>query len=619
MLDRPAEEVVAEIEHVVRVHTRAKVVLLYLLGAVIVDDVGDAYIAAIDTRPSALRTSAVATSRIAEALDASEVRRQVVILDCVIVGERSGAVAGVRTPADVRHDVRTVTRQLGRRRGVIVAADAMQPRPVHAPPATTFTSDVVLGLRSGDADVDGDGRVTASDLLDFAWHAVRRGAPERDIDIEAVGLHSDIVVARVPPVPLVAPSSPAGAAGPAPSDDTHAKDSRADRPFDDDVQFTVYRPGHVLPERWHPLLAFAHTSTPFVDDDGRDIDPIEEVASQARAVLADEATTAQRVATDSAQRLYRGSELLFEPWLEIGEVNPSLSWLRWQEPVHRVEFRVRVPAAALDRRVAGGVRVFLGSVLVGEVTFRIPVRAAVDRPGPPTAREPGVRYRQIFASYSHRDADVVAAVEHYVTVTGDRYLTHARALRSGEVWQPRIAELIDSADLFQLFWSRNAMESPFVRQEWEHALRLGRAGFIRPVYWEDPLPADEARQLPPEALRRLHFSRLHRPGRVRAGTTGPTHTSRREPPAGSRPRPDIAPPPPVRMEPPDPAAAGDACTRGPAARPDRAAEARRAPHGARRHAGRPSTRRPALVWVIGALVIIGLVYGGILLFDAVYR
>jgi hypothetical protein len=187
------------------------------------------------------------------------------------------------------------------------------------------------------------------------------------------------------------------------------------------------------------------------------------------------------------------------------------------------------------------------------------------------------------------------------------------------VWQPRIAELIDSADLFQLFWSRNALESPFVRQEWEHALRLGRAGFIRPVYWEDPLPADEARQLPPEALRRLHFSRLHRPGRVRAGTTGPTHTSRREPPAGSRPRPDIAPPPPVRMEPPDPAAAGDAYTRGPAARPDRAAEARRAPHGARRHAGRPSARRPALVWVVGALVIIGLVYGGILLFDAVYR
>ena len=43
-------------------------------------------------------------------------------------------------------------------------------------------------------------------------------------------------------------------------------------------------------------------------------------------------------------------------------------------------------------------------------------------------------------------------------------------------------------DVFQLFWSSNSMHSDFVRQEWEHALRLNRPHFIRPTYWEEPMP-----------------------------------------------------------------------------------------------------------------------------------
>jgi hypothetical protein len=33
---------------------------------------------------------------------------------------------------------------------------------------------------------------------------------------------------------------------------------RRPRPADEDVQFTVYRPRAVVPERWYTLLAFAH-------------------------------------------------------------------------------------------------------------------------------------------------------------------------------------------------------------------------------------------------------------------------------------------------------------------------------------------------------------------------
>jgi hypothetical protein len=77
-------------------------------------------------------------------------------------------------------------------------------------------------------------------------------------------------------------------------------------------------------------------------------------------------------------------------------------------------------------------------------------------------------------------------------------------LRAGEVWNTRLCELIESADVFQLFWSRNSMDSPFVRQEWEHALRIPKPDFVRPVYWEQPFPTREG--LPPEGLARLHFA-----------------------------------------------------------------------------------------------------------------
>ena len=72
-------------------------------------------------------------------------------------------------------------------------------------------------------------------------------------------------------------------------------------------------------------------------------------------------------------------------------------------------------------------------------------------------------------------------------------------------------ELIDEADVFQLFWSTNSMHSEQVRQEWEHALTLDRPNFIRPTYWEQPMPRSAIPLLPPEPLRQLHFHALSAP------------------------------------------------------------------------------------------------------------
>jgi hypothetical protein len=292
--------------------------------------------------------------------------------------------------------------------------------------------------------------------------------------------------------------------------------------IDDDVQFTLYRPSRVRPEVWYSMLAFGHRSEPTVDSSGRVFDPIEEVEQRAERLLAASPGTFDALRADSRSGLRRGTDLCFQPWIEVGEINPAEQSLRWEEAVHQVEFRVRVPSSTDGRRLQGGMRVFAGAILLADVAFRLPVSSAT-AVGPPTnERDTARRFRQIFASYSHRDAAVVDAVEQYVTVTGDRYLIDARTLRSGEVWNDRLRQLIEEADIFQLFWSRNSMNSKFVKQEWEYALQLGREGFVRPVYWEDPLAEDPDRDLPPERLRCLHFSWLGAPPSSRGPWGAPT-------------------------------------------------------------------------------------------------
>ncbi len=97
---------------------------------------------------------------------------------------------------------------------------------------------------------------------------------------------------------------------------------------------------------------------------------------------------------------------------------------------------------------------------------------------------------------------------------GDKYLRDVTELRAGQDWQRWMRDAIKDADVFQLFWSHNAMRSAYVQQEWEYALALERANFVRPVYWETPLPESPAENLPPDNLRRLHFQHL----RPAAGT-----------------------------------------------------------------------------------------------------
>ena len=322
-----------------------------------------------------------------------------------------------------------------------------------------------------------------------------------------------------------------------------AESTPAPRAVDENVQFTVYRPRRIPVETWCTVLAFAHLAERRPDAPPDTPDPADEVRRQAAQVLGNLASTYADTTQDSADAIPRAGEITFALDLPDLEVNPQQRSFRWLEDVQREEFHVRASRALDGHTVRGALRVYLGAIVVADVALAIRVGGAALAAVAPEVESAHARpYRRIFPSYSHLDEPIVQQVEAYARTLGDEYLRDVTHLRSGELWSERLADFIRTADVFQLFWSRNSMASTWVRREWEYALSLGRPFFIRPTYWEMPMP--EGPDLPPPALRALHFQRLPLVAHADVARPLPVPApAAAVPPAASLPSAPEAPPP----------------------------------------------------------------------------
>lgn len=318
------------------------------------------------------------------------------------------------------------------------------------------------------------------------------------------------------PVPVDRPAEPAAEAPrPEPTIEPEVPIS-----LRENAQFSVYRPRMVVPDRWYPMLAFAYLAEGRPGE-SRALEPIEEVARQAAVMLADAQRPSRRV-VDARQAGPSAEELTLVPEVEGVEFNPPRQTFLWTEGIHRAEFSLRAAPALDGRDAKGRVSVFLGGILLADVAIAFSVDSVSGvQVDPAEADASHARsYRRIYGSYSRADLPIAEQFERYVRALGGRYPHNWCELRAGEAWNNPLAESIRQADVFQLFWSSNAMRSPFVRQEWEYALSLNRRNFVRPTYWEDPLPESSDGSLPPPSLRRLRFQRLGSPD-TSAGASAP--------------------------------------------------------------------------------------------------
>jgi TIR domain len=281
--------------------------------------------------------------------------------------------------------------------------------------------------------------------------------------------------------------------------------------LDENVQFTVYRPREITPMRWYKMLIFTHLDERPEWLDASEPSPIEGVEDEAQRMLGPRLETYRKTTEESRLAIPREGEIILVPQMRGIEFNPPTRSFSWKDGLclHLETFELRAgPDFHAPTVVRGRVTIFLRHLILAEVALSIQVSQRQNSgtlARAPSESSSARRFRRIFASYSHKDLEIVKEMERYSLSLGDRYLRDWVDLRAGERWNERLLGMISEADIFQLFWSWNSSQSPYVEREWRHALSLRRETFIRPTYWEDPCPD------PPEPLRPIQFHRLETP------------------------------------------------------------------------------------------------------------
>ena len=167
--------------------------VLYFSGHGVRDEMGLLYLAVKNTIRSRLRSTAIRSDYIREAMDQSRSKRQILILDCC----NSGAFPQ-GTKAEVGGAMGMTRAFQGYGRFVLTASDATQfawegDKVIGQTDNSLFTHFLVKGLE-GEADRDGDGKITVDELYDYAYDQISRVTPKQTPTKSASKVEGEIVL-----------------------------------------------------------------------------------------------------------------------------------------------------------------------------------------------------------------------------------------------------------------------------------------------------------------------------------------------------------------------------------------------------------------------------------------
>ena len=198
LLNEPAHEVNLAVEEFFADRSPDDLLLVHFSCHGIKDEDGELYFAAENTQLRRLGATAVAADFVNRRMGRSRSRRIVLLLDCCYAGAfergmtaRAGAGMGIETQFG------------GRGRAVITASSAMEYAfegdeltDTQDLQPSVFTSALVNGLRTGDADRDQDGMVALDELYDYVYEKVRTTTPNQTPGKWTFGVQGDLHIAR---------------------------------------------------------------------------------------------------------------------------------------------------------------------------------------------------------------------------------------------------------------------------------------------------------------------------------------------------------------------------------------------------------------------------------------
>lgn len=472
-------------------------VLLYVVGHCIRQTGDSLFIALRETTRLDLENTALPATFVQQQLRESAAQKQIIILDSLL-----GSIVTTKTPVD-RDSPLNVGLNFcvpNRHQAILAASDylsfclAGEHYVAVRSAQPSVAESIVRGLRSRAAEEKSDRHVTVNGLLNYLKYVgsarpdeMRAGWMSEVAGDLIVAVYPDEAIGQAKERSAAEAGTPVSAPAPGSS------------PINNNVRFTAYRPAILVPGKWRRMMVFTHLDEPSASI---------EIETRARQVLGADSYGSviigeydeYRDMVDTRFPISRESEITLVPEVPGIRFNPPRRSFSWATGLrtHEESFFIYAPLSLADKSARGRISVFFGQLLLTEIALDL--RVAKD----PTFKEEswakGVdrRFRKVFASYSDHDEEVVEAMDQ-IQAIGNEYLRKVLRMRSGQQWSERSLTMIAEADVFQLFWSRNAAQSTYVEKEWRHAIDLQREAFVRPAYWEIPMP--EA----PEPLRRLRF------------------------------------------------------------------------------------------------------------------
>jgi hypothetical protein len=211
LLNEPAHEVNLAVEEFFDDRRPDDLLLLHFSCHGVKDEGGELYFAAANTRLRRLGATAVAAEFVNRRMSRSRSRRVVLLLDCCYAGAfERGMTARAGTGMAIEEQFG------GRGRAVITASSAMeyafegdQLADTQELAPSVFTSALVEGLETGEADRDQDGMVALDELYDYIHDRVQAATPNQTPGKWTFGVQGELYIARrARPVTTPAPLPP---------------------------------------------------------------------------------------------------------------------------------------------------------------------------------------------------------------------------------------------------------------------------------------------------------------------------------------------------------------------------------------------------------------------------
>ncbi|HEY3260548.1 MAG TPA: caspase family protein [Pseudonocardiaceae bacterium] len=381
--NEPAQSIRLAVEDFFADRAPQDLLLLHFSGHGLKNAAGELFLAVADTRPTRLASTAVAADFVNRQMADSRAQRIALFLDCCYGGAfPRGMVVRAAGEAQVGDAfARQKTVGGGRGRAVVTASSAMeyafeggQLATGARPSPSVFTSAVVDGLSTGEADRDGDGWVGLTELVSYVTDRVHRVTPNQNPQMWTFGAQGELLIARsrvrrITPTPL-------------PPELVEAMDS----------PLTATRFGVVddLRERLHgadlgQAYAAYQALQRLADDDSR------KVSEAARRWIASAAPQVSPATLDLGSVVLggtaRGEFRLGGPPLALtATASAAAPWIR----VDQAGAAVQVTAEPTEAGAAEGTVVLQGPAGEGSVPVRLEVVPAEPLAAEPLAAEPMV-------------------------------------------------------------------------------------------------------------------------------------------------------------------------------------------------------------------------------------